>query len=587
LKNKVGFILLSILLTVALAGCSGGKTEEVKSSAESSTSEPTKGEVEEKPPVKLKIAAFTLNSVPNGIAQDPVSKYIEDKFGITMDITSVGGGDDWPQKLNALIASNDLPDIFLVTDPVKQIPQMIKAGQIRQLDDLLEKHGKNIVSDNSGKAMVELNKQYSTDGKLYTIGMNRGTYDIGTQQLAGHFIRWDLYKQLGYPKLENFDTDLLNVLQQMQNAEPTTKDGKKVYALGGWFADGQGWGDWTLVSPLAFAEGIVGISGGDKLAVADILNNTISPNNMLTDENGLFWRGLKFYNQANRMGILDPDSFSQKADIYEDKLKAGRYLYTGIGWDVDLVNRGFEEAGMPDKGMVALPALNSDTYTLMNMLPAGEAKYAISANCKYPERAMELLDFLASYEGSRIVWNGPEGVNWTMENGKPTPTDEFLARGGEDEFKKETGAGVFHHFVGFASATIDPTTNTPVNLYEWSDKAIEKKIKPVHKDMLAHYGKETLRDLYTSNVKAYKANSLFNLGELPDDLKTYDTNLQAYIYKNEFKLISAKDDDEFDKLKDEFIKGLDQFKMDEIFAYWKAKAEESSVQMAPIYDLLK
>ncbi|MBP1991499.1 extracellular solute-binding protein [Paenibacillus eucommiae] len=587
MKNKVLFIIVSIILIVALAGCSGGKTDEVKSSTEPGANESTKGEAENKPPVKLKIAAFTLNSVPNGIAQDPVAKYIQDKLGITMDITSVGGGDDWPQKLNALIASNDLPDIFLVTDPVKQIPQMVKAGQIQELDDLIEKYGKNILSDNSGKAMVELNRQYSTDGKLYTIGMNRGTWDAGTQQLMGHFIRWDLYKKLGYPKLENYDEDLLNVLQQMQNAEPTTKDGKKVYALGGWFADVQGWGDGALAGPLAFAEGQVGISGGDKLALADILSNTMSPNNELTDKNGMFWRSLRFYNKANRMGILDPDSFSQKADTYEDKLKAGRYLYTPLGWDIDQVNRGFEEAGMPEKGMVGVPALHTDKYILINMLPGGERVYAISKNCKYPERALELLDFLSSYEGSRLVWNGPEGVNWTMENGKPTPTDEFLQRGGDDEFKKETGAGVFHHFVGFASATIDPNTNTAVNLYEWSDKSIANKLKPVHKDMLEHYGKETLFDLYTSNVKAYKANSLFNLGELPDDLKTYDTNLQAYIYKNEFKLISAKDDDEFNKLQEQFIKGLDQFKTDEIFQYWKAKADESSIKMAPIYELLK
>ncbi|QJD86273.1 extracellular solute-binding protein [Cohnella herbarum] len=591
MSKKAASCLLSLLLIGTLFGCSSeNKNETSVPATTSSPSATSQGQAsaEAKPPITLKISAFVSKAEPNGVGQNPVAKYIEEKLGITMNMTSVGGGDDWPQKLNALIASNDLPDIFLVTDPVKQIPQMIKAKQIVELGPLLEKNGKNILSHNLGKAMVELQTKYSPSGdKLYSIGMNMGTWDTGTAPIAGHFIRWDLYKKLGYPKLENYDTDLLNVLKQMQEAEPTTKDGKKVYALGGWFADAQGWGDWGITYPLSFSEGQSYVTL-DKTVVADIETNTVNPNNALTDKNSIFWRAIKFYNKANQMGILDPESFSQKSDGYVAKMNTGRYLYESEGWYVDGINNFFEKEGTPEKGMVALPALGTDKYTLINMLPAGERTYVISSKCKDPERALELLDFLSSYEASRIVWNGLEGTNWNMEDGKPVPTDDFLNQDGNDfEFMKKTGALIYQHFVGFASGTIDPATDTPVNLFANSEKAIAKKLKPVHQDMLEHYGAKSLFDLYTSNMKAYKSNALFSLGELPDDLKTYETNLQAYTFKQQFPLILAKDDAEFNKMQDEFIAGLKEFKVDEIFAYWKSKADQSAQELAPIYDLLK
>ena len=41
--------------------------------------------------------------------------------------------------------------------------------------------------------------------------------------------RQDLYAQLGYPELNDYDTDLLEVLKQMQDLESENADGEKVY----------------------------------------------------------------------------------------------------------------------------------------------------------------------------------------------------------------------------------------------------------------------------------------------------------------------------------------------------------------------
>ncbi|MFD0712671.1 extracellular solute-binding protein [Paenibacillus sp. GCM10027626] len=580
MKKKLAAGLAAVMLAMTVLGCSQGNN----GNAPKSSGEAGNGGSGQEEMVTLKVAASIAAAEPNGVMQNPVAKTIEKELGIKMDMTAVSA--DFGEKLNAMIASNDLPDLFWVPDPGKMIPTMVKAGQIYALDELLEKYGDNITSDPSGQAMVELHKKtISPDGKLYTIGMLRGT-NGAMQPLGGNYIRWDLYKKLGYPKLENYDEDLLNVLAEMQKLEPTNKDGQKVYAIGGWFADGQGWGDWPMTYTLTFTEG-KGYLTSDRTAYYDIATNEISPNNDLKDKNGMFWRTVKFYNKANQMGILDPESFTQKSDKYEEKVKAGRYLYNVPGWLVADINKAYEKKGEPEKGMVGLPPMNTDAFMLINNLASGGRVFAISKNTKHPEKAMQLLNWLSSYENSRTVWNGPEGENWKMEDGKPVPTDEYLNQSNSDlAFNKRTGAQMYYHFVGFDSGVIDPKTGVAVNLFEWSDKAIARKMTPLHEDMLKHYGADSLFDLYTSKVKAYKENAIYRLGELPENLKTQGTNLENYTFKNIFKLVLAKDDAEFAKMQDDFIAGLDKFKVDEIFAYWQSKAKEQRTELKPIFDLL-
>ena len=594
---RTAALAMSAIMLFGMAAC--GTTAPVESasepsvaatSAEASSEASASGEESAPPaapsPVTLKVAAFTAAAEPNGVRTDPVSVQIQKDTGVTMDLTSVSEA-DWTQQFNALLAANDLPDIFLIPEGKKSVDMMVNGGQIAALDDLLVDHAPNLMTDPLGKAMVALHKQtMSPDGKLYTIGMCRGTWDNGTQPLVGDFLRWDLYAQLGYPKLETFDEDLLNVLAEMQKLEPKNKDGKKVYALGGWFGDGQGWGDWTFTYRMTFAEG-TGFLTQDRMITADIGSKAPSDVNALKDKNSTFWRYTKFMNKANQMGLLDPESFTQKWDKYVEKINTGRYLYFNPGWLTGDANKYFTTNNMPEKGYTALPPLSTDKFMLVSMMYAGERTYGVSANCAAPERAMDLLDYLSTYKASRMVNNGLEGTNWTMENGKPTPTDDFLNVTADNEFMKKTGAGVLHHFMGYAGGTIEPETNVAIGLNYASDKAMAKGLLPVHKDMLGHFGATGLYELYTTKSQYYKGDLMYNLGDLPDDLKTLDTSLIAYEFKETFNCVMAESDADFAAKQDAFIAGLDKYKADQIFAYWLAKAQEQQTSLQPIYDMLK
>lgn len=540
--------------------------------------------------VTLRVMSFSTN--PNGMGpmDNRVAKLIEDELGIVIDMT-VTNEQDAQQQLPAMIASNDLPDVFFIpeTDTMKYIDMMHRGKQILALDDYLAEYAPTIMADPAAQASLALKRQtLSPDGKVYAIGMNRGTFDSGIQPIVGQFIRWDLYKQLGYPEMKTYDEDLLNVLKQMQDLENKTKDGQSVYAVGAWFGDSQGWGDWHLTYNMAYAEGYNCLTAGDRILYSDIATNKIVETNAQKDKNSIFWRQVKWYNKANQMGILDPDSFTQKADQYEDKVRNGRYLFVNPGWMIENANKGYAERGEAEKALTCLPPIGTDKFTLYRYFIAGQFNYGVSANCKYPEKAVQLLDWVSSYENARILYNGIEGTYWNMVDGVPTPTEEYLGIKRDDpEIQKTEGVNIFDKLIGYGYATIDPTTNTALDLYSCSTPALARRLTPVHQDMLDHYGYKTLPEMYEAlSQGGNKDMTLFNLGNLPQDLQMADANLQSYEFKNIFKCILAKDDAEFEKLQDEYIAGLDAFNIDAIYDYWVSVGKAQEEQLLPIFDML-
>lgn len=592
MKHAKRHLAAALLLSLAMVctACSPGAAE---SGAPGSSGAPDEGGSASsgtQEPVTLKLLSFSTN--PNGMGpmDNELAKRIEEEVGVIMDMTPTNE-QDCQQQLPAMIASNDLPDIFFIpeTDTMRYIDMMYQGNQILALDDYLEEYAPNLSEDPLAQASIELKKKtLSPDGKLYVIGMNRGTYDAGLQPVVGQFIRWDLYAQLGYPELNDYDTDLLEVLKQMQDLESENADGEKVYAVGGWFGDAQGWGDWHITYNLAYAEGYTCLTPGDRILYSDIVTNEVVESNAQTDKDSIFWRAVKWYNKAYQMGILDPDSFTQKQDQYEDKVYTGRYLYVNPGWEIQGAHDYFDSTGQTEKGFTCLPPMSDDTdkFTLYRYYISGQFNYGVSANCKYPEKAVALLDWVSSYDNARVIYDGAEGNHWNMVDGVPTPTEEYLELDRSDpELQKTEGLNILDKFVGYGYGTADPDTGIPVDLWSSSPQAIEKKMRPVHQDMLDHYGYDTMADMYESlSPGGYIDMTVYNLGSLPEELQTLDANLQSYEFKNLFRCIMAESDEEFERLQDEYIAGLSAFNIDEIYNYWLSVAKEQQEELKPIID---
>jgi len=607
LVSKLLAVALSAAMLVGLTAC-GGSSEPAPASEPAAAAEETaeaapeaEGEAAEAPAaevsesgtifqdfsgedrVDLDIVAFVGSNEPDGLRSDPVTKWLEDKLNVNIYLTHVTEA-DWPTQLSAMLADNDLPDIFLLSDATKQLPMLLDAGSVLDYSPYLEQYAPNTMKDPAGRMMIEGNSTaaWSPDGGTYLWGLCKGSWDDGTQPTCGHYIRWDLYAKAGYPKLENFDTDMLDVMQAMVDLEPETADGQKTYGIGSWFGNGQDWGEWFFIYGMAPQEGAsLQESTGLTLAI-NTADSTPINSNQLTDPDGYFWRAVKFMYEANKRGLLDPDSFTQQSDVYEENLKAGKYMFNYPGWMSGNANAEFNKVDGNEKMFISIPAVGVDQEDRFGNMYRGERQYVINANTANPERCVALMDLVSTHEFSRISYNGFEGEFYTVEDGMPVPTDEFLTTTIDDDFVTKTGITLYHHFMGYGNGTLDPKDGEATDLKLYSKKAMAAKSNATLEDFINYYGAESWGDVYRSQTPTTTSMNFISLSS-EGDITSYVNEIKAYRGKNVFNCVAAKSDEEFEQLRDQMIKELQEnYHVDEVFQYFYDQAASQSDQIAEL-----
>lgn len=516
----------------------------------------------------------------NGVMEDPVAQYIRENTGVSIDLRMLPDSGDSSDKLNAQIAANDLPDIFCLNGGDEQFLNLLKGELIYPLDDLVEQYAPNLNADPNALAMMAINRMDSPDGKLYKIGLNKGYWDsTGMGPQRGYYVRWDLMKELGYPETTTID-QLVDTLTAMQALEPETAGGLPTYAAAAW--------NTGVPDSVIWPEGIMeGYECGPYCMLAvDIDTKQVLETSPLKDPNSFLWNSVRMCNKLNQNGVFDPDSFTQTYQNYMDKSDAGTYMMVVLTWSVGGANTAFINAGTPEKQLICLPSsdFGYKNVTLYDNMIAGERQWCIAKTCKYPERAVQMLDFMSTFDFARIAHDGPMGMNWDMVDGKATITNpDFIGMSSETAIDNAltTGARIFRLFSGYASATVAPDGQA-VDLL--SDNVV---LTDTHKDFLAHYGKETMRDVYTEGMNTYVSSLMVNWGTLDEELVTYAANLDDYLNQCYVNCIMAPDDDAFEAEVAKSIEGLAAYRFDEIFDCYYNNAQASSADAQAIYDLLK
>ena len=235
-RRMIAALLSIMILSLAFGACSqdgatGSTTKTTGTTAageSAATDGTTAGANKFEENVTLYVTAFVGMGEADGRRTDPVSKYIEESLNINLELTGVKEA-DYPTQLSAMIASNDLPDIFLFSDVTKQYPMLMESENLLALEPYLEEYAPNTISDPNGQVMLEAYRLSATspDGQDYLWGMCKGTWDDGTLPTCGHYLRWDVYADAGYPELASYDEDLLDVMEAMVEAEPQTAAGRK------------------------------------------------------------------------------------------------------------------------------------------------------------------------------------------------------------------------------------------------------------------------------------------------------------------------------------------------------------------------
>ncbi|EGC69939.1 MULTISPECIES: ABC transporter substrate-binding protein [Enterococcus] len=531
--------LLGMTLLGSLAGCGGAADSDTDAASSESGYDET-------------ITIDVYNGLANymGMQEGWFAKIVRDKFNMELNIIApnvAGNGDTLYQTRTA---AGDLGDLIIV-DNGQQYNELVEAGLLTDASEYYETM-ENVQRFDA--AVQNLNKD--ADG-LYGFPTSVSTLKAtdpseGLDPTFGAYVRWDLYGDQGYPEIGTLE-DLLPVIQKMQEDNPTTDSGKKVYGFS-LFSDWDG-------NMMNAGKQLVTYYGYDEsgfvLAKADG-----SDYQSILDSDSEYIRALKFYFQANQMGLVDPESTTQNYDTLFAKFQEGQVLFSWWPW---LGQAAFNTTTNLNegKGFMLAPIQDQKIFSYGAEVYGGKQFIGIGSNAEDPERIAAFIDWLYSSEG--VLANssqtsgssGPEGLTWEMKDGEPVLTEfgKQALLDGDGDVPEEYGGGSYKDGVSALNVNtvlpidINPDTGFPYAYTMWESYQNETT-DPVKEDWSKNMGgaESTIGYLEENDQLLVAPGASYVAPEDSSEISTLRNQAKATIIEYSWRMVFAKDEAEFDQL---------------------------------------
>lgn len=563
-------LLIGCMLATA-AGCTGASTDS-QSGSTGGNSQPT-GESGQagNAASELKLDFFSVNANYQGVQSGWYGSILEKKFNIKLNILApnvAGGGDALYQTRSAAGNIGDL-----VSLPYDKMRDAVKAGLILDLSPYIEKT--KYLKDYL-KASQTFSKDWSVDG-VFAFPTNASTDSpLKAAQVKANaveqstYLRWDYYYKLGAPKIENMD-HLLDVLKQMQDQNPKTDSGKKTYSFS-LFPDWDGNG----MSNANFIVHFLGYQAG-----TGFIDSTVDGGEMYDkmDEKGPYYKVLKWYFDANRKGLVDPDSPSQNFDAVNAKVADGSVLFTWF----PMTDYNTPEHLAQGKGQIFVPVGDMKYGTLGHSIYGQGGTLAIGSKVKDPQRVVDFLDWMASPENAELVFAGPKGLTWEEQNGKPVLT-EFgkTAQMGEKAntpVPAEYGGGTYRDgspryvaYIPYGMAT-NPNYGEPYEASMWSSTLTESRTL-VNEQWTKTFGYDwPLQYVEAKHQIAVLPGTSWRAPADSSDIATQRSELQKLLRDTSWRMIFASDEKQFESLWKEMKTKAEGLGYEDILAVDRKNAE--------------
>lgn len=337
-----------------------------------------------------------------------VSKEITKRTGVDVNfITPIGSEEE---KVKALIASDSLPDLITLGWWDPQLQVMIDNGMVYALNELADQYDPDLYQVTDPAVM---NWYTQEDGNIY--GYPNSAYtpeDVEKHDnIAANLtflVRKDMYEAIGSPDMttkEGFYHAICEAAKQFPEV-----NGEPLIPLGG---DG-----FDETGCRAFDQYLQNF-----LAIPYEKDGKYYDRN--TDPEYLSW--LKLLRKLNEEGYLQPDIFVDQRTQISEKIAEGRYFCI-IYQRTDMADQQkMLYATDPDSIYMAVDGPkneNGDEHILSTAGVTGWTVTMISKNCKDPEKAIKLLDFLMSKEGQMLTSVGVEGETYEIVDGKVVLKEE-------------------------------------------------------------------------------------------------------------------------------------------------------------------
>lgn len=581
-KRVISAFLCTVMAVSLLTGC--GSDE--KKSADNKGSKD--GNYEE----FITVDVYDEFANYQGVQSGWFAKIVKDKFNMELNIIApnvAGGGQTLYQTRSA---AGELGDLVLVNTSNGKLNDLVSSGLIMDCTDLMD--GKDIV-ENYREAIDVTNEGLPEEGMFAfpnSVSTDAATESSeGLEPTFGPYIRWDYYKELGYPKMENLD-DFLDVLEGMQKLAREKEGSEDIYAIS-LFKD---WDDNMMNN----AKQPACMYGYDEVGFVLSKADGTEEQSIL-DDDSIYMDVLDFFYEANQRGLVDPDSTTQNYDTWSAKYTDGKVLYCPWPWvGQNLYNTAENKAA--GKGFMMAPVEDMQIFSY-GSCPEGNSTQviAIGSNAEDPQRMADFIDWLYSPEGIELNGQangaaGIKGLTWDVnEDGKPELTEfgkEALPMN-DVAVDEEYGGGNWKDGVSALNfktvnlEDIDPNTGAPYNYQEW-ETTLENNKTALDEDWSAHMGADTTMEyLENHNMLLVAPGSSYSVPEADSNITTVRGQCKSAIVDGSWKMIFAKDDAEFNSLKKDMqktAKGLgydDVLKVDMKNAADQTAARKASAEKYP------
>lgn len=362
-----------------------------------------------KEPLELDVFAGRANY--QGEQKGWYAKIVRDKFNLKLNIIApnVSGGGNL--LFESRLTAGKVGDIVITS--YQNMKECVTAGVLADLTPYLEKttYLKQYLD-----VIKQMNVQNGYKDAIYIIPTSMSSMPATEPILYGDkpefasYLPWSYYKELNYPFISN-EEELLDVLQQMQENHPETADGKKVYAF-------SLFKDWD-VEYMSLAANMVKSYGYIDTTDSVFTSADLEELQYLTEKDGIYYRMLHLYFDANQRGLLDPESGVQSFDVMYEKARNRQVLYLWWAWML-----GNYDDGSHEERHVFIPVSDSPVVCEGFSTYGNDYAYAVGKDTKDIKRVVEYLDWMASPEGMMYYGAGIEGVSYVYdENGKPKYTN--------------------------------------------------------------------------------------------------------------------------------------------------------------------
>lgn len=386
--------LLAISAAVAISGCGKSGDDETKSTPGNSPSASASAATSAAPskaapaPIRMFVSDQAL---PQLAAGDPNIAYLEEKTNTKLDMVYLPHA-QYDDQLKLKFASGDFPDAYQSwTGPD---PDLIKAGKILPLNDLIDQYGPNLKEKIPQAAWDAV----SLNGQILAIPQP------SDQSNSVMYIRKDWLDKLGLAVPTTSD-ELLDVLRAFRDKDPNGNGKADEIPL-------------SMREKMTWGDNFFGMWGVNNAWTETYYNNEVILDNIHPNMK----TALAYVHQLVEEKLIDSEFLTNSKSVWEQKIKSGLVgVWSHVQslawqWQSDLT------ATVPNENpsVIAIPTPRGAGYDGplgTRWSPVGKT-YIVTKDAKNPQAIIQYFDWLMSDEGQLLTDLGREGDTYKQEGGK-------------------------------------------------------------------------------------------------------------------------------------------------------------------------